>query len=332
MEDYPIETCPDIPTWSENYCLAGYDAKANINLYLHMARWRKDLSIWREIIVIALPDGTVVGRRAFGNALASSKAPGSAGMKLDIIEPGRRQRWSFLGGARRVAGESLRYGLLGDGPVDRLEFSFDFSSTLPVWDIASSGRSSGVVGHGHIEQIGRTTGSIRINDETFEFDCLANRDHSRGPRNMTGVFSHLWMHGVFGDGRCFQAYDMQQGSSHNTVMSEAAVFADGVMHVAELEVGYRLPEKDSIAGIQEPIPFSLKYGGQVMRGVTTAYPLQMFGQFTAPYDTYIGMENDDKFSNNFLIHQAALFELDDGSTGSGYIERTVPGKLIVEPN
>lgn len=332
MEDFPIVNCPkDVAAWTENFCLAGYDPASGIDVFLHLGRWRKDLFLWRELVAIILPDGTAIAHRAIGNARASECSPGGPNLRHDIVQPGRQFRWHFLGGARRLPSEMLRDNVLSDGPLDRVEFTFDFNSDLPLWDIGQSGHASDMAGHGHVEQIGRAQAEIRVGQETFTFDSLVNRDHSRGPRVMGRLCGHLWMHGILDNGLRFQAYEAQEGSSDNTVFSEASVIVDGILKQAKLEIGFHLPQTSAIGLIKERVPFALSWEGGSIAGRVRQFPTTIFCQFTAPWDSYIGTRQIDEQGNSRYIEQSVLFELDDGSVGYGHMERTVPGKLIADP-
>ena len=66
MEVLPIATISETPHWSENLAFAGFDPTAGIDLLLHIGRRRRDLTMWREVITIALPDGTVLVHRGIG--------------------------------------------------------------------------------------------------------------------------------------------------------------------------------------------------------------------------------------------------------------------------
>ena len=166
MDDYPIAEIPDTPNWAENFCLAGYDPGSGIDVYLHIGRWRKDRRLWRELVAIRLPDDTVIAHRAIGNGRAEDRSPGGPNMRVRILEPGRHFEWDFLGGARRVPADCLRDNILDDGPLSRVQFTFDYVADLPAWDLGTAGEGSAMVGHGHVEQIGRARAEIRVKSGT----------------------------------------------------------------------------------------------------------------------------------------------------------------------
>ena len=67
---------PEIPNWSENFLLAGHDSKAGVGFWLHCGRWRKDLAMFRETVLVRLPDDTVVASRAIGDARSDKNGRG----------------------------------------------------------------------------------------------------------------------------------------------------------------------------------------------------------------------------------------------------------------
>ena len=331
MDDYPIAEIPDTPNWAENFCLAGYDPGSGIDVYLHIGRWRKDRRLWRELVAIRLPDNTVIAHRAIGNGRAGDRSPGGPNMGVRILEPGRHFEWDFLGGARRVPADYLRDNILDDGPLSRVQFTFDYVADLPAWDLGTAGEGSAMVGHGHVEQIGRARAEISVDGELFHFDSAVNRDHSRGPRVLGKLYGHLWMQGILSDGTCFHCYEAQEGSRDNTVMSAACVIIGGELKQAQLEVGYHLPPQDALAHIQDEIPFKLTWEDGSIAGRVTSFPATVFCQFTSPSDSYIGARQIDEGGNSRYIQQALSFTLDDGRQGYGHAERTVPGKTIADP-
>lgn len=329
MEDFAAASVPDLPNWSENYALGGFDRKAGIDAFLALGRWRQDLSLWREMITIALPDGTVLGHRAVGNAQVKGRNPGGSNLALEILEDGRRQRWSFLGGMRRVPGDRLKHDLLDQGPLERTEFAFEFESELPMWDLGESGKSSAVAGHAHVEQIGRTVAEIRVGSEVFTFDSEINRDHSRGPRLVGAVTRHAWLHAIFDNGLRVQAYEMFEGSETRTPrFSKAVVIKDKKLFPAVMKFGPALPDADPIEHVHDPLEISFAWGEQQLDMTIVRFPTTVHVQPTTPWNNYIGARQIGSTPSLRLVEQSALYTMADGTVGYGHIERTVPGAIL----
>ena len=107
---------PDLPNWSENYCLAAFDPKCGVGIWLHMGRWRKDLTLWREIVTIRLPDGSVVAHRAIGNSRAAKDGPGGAQYGIRVVESRTQAHVQLRSRARVLPAAEMRKGLVGEGP------------------------------------------------------------------------------------------------------------------------------------------------------------------------------------------------------------------------
>lgn len=135
-QEFPLQPpFPQAPHWSENFCLASFDPRSGVGLWLHLGRWRKDINLWRETVVVHFPDGTTVAHRAIGRANAAPDGPGGPNFAIRVLEGGHRLRYTFEGGARRLKSELLRHGPLPDGPKDIVRFDVTFDSNAEIWDL-----------------------------------------------------------------------------------------------------------------------------------------------------------------------------------------------------
>ncbi len=228
---------PDLPNWSENYCLAAFDPKCGVGMWLHMGRWRKDLTLWREIVTIRLPDGSVVAHRAIGNSRAAKDGPGGAQYGIRVVDPGRKLTYSFTAGARVLPAAEMRKGLVGEGPRQPVSLALTFESNADIWDLHKVGDRQDFLPAGHIEQVGRIHGTIRVGDRAFGIDTLGNRDHSLGPRDNKALKSHQWLQGYFENGLAFLLFDAMQRNDDKPVFSEAVVYEGDRMYQARLDDG-----------------------------------------------------------------------------------------------
>jgi len=330
VEDYPIKTVPDVANWSENYALAGFDPASGIDLFLALGRWRKDLTLWREMVGIALPDGTILAHRAIGDSLNTKDAPGATNLKITIDEDGSRQTWSFRGAARRVTAEQLSSEILIDGPLEPVSFECSFISALPGWDLGSGGKASAMAGHAHLEQIGRVAMDIRVAGEAMRFDSQVNRDHSRGPRVVGKLTRHVWCHGIFENGFAFQAYEAYEGDDPESgpVFSKACVYREGRAIPASLTFGPRLPDADPLKHIRDPQTIVLRFEGEEVELVAEAFPTVIHIQFTKPWDNYFGARQIGSNPTRRLVEQSIRYRIKGGTKGYGHMERTVPGAIL----
>lgn len=323
-QEHPLKApFPDIAHWSENFCLAAYDPACGVGLWLHLGRWRKDLNLWRETVVINWPDGTVSAQRGFGNALTCDEGPGGTNFAVRVIEPGRRFSYSYLGGALRVPSARMRDGLQGDGPRQRLAFALEFESDAEIWDMHKEAATQEFLGTGHIEQPGQVRGTVSIGDETFAFDGMGNRDHSMGPRNTPTLESHQWLQGYFENGIRFMLYDGMLRGSSEPVFSSAAVYEGDRFFEASVEYPWRIDGADHAT---RDFGFRLNYANGSLDIVTETIGEPAFLSFTAPNDIYVGVypSGDPPLT---LLEQSTGFRLNGSVPGFGRLERTVPGVI-----
>ncbi len=323
-QEYPLDPpFPAIAHWSENFCLAAHDPVCGVGLWLHLGRWRKDLSVWRETVVVNWPDGTVSAQRGFGNALTIPEGPGGTNFAVRVIEPGRRFAYTYLGGALRVPSAQMRVGLQGDGVRQRLAFALEFESSAEIWDMHKEAATQEFLGTGHIEQPGRVTGTIAIGDETFAFDGMGNRYHSMGPRNTPTLESHQWLQGYFENGIRFMLYDGMLRGATTPVFSSAAVYEGDRFFEASVEYPWRIGTADDAC---RDFGFRLSYANGSLDITTEAIGAPAFLSFTAPNDIYVGVypSGDPPLT---LLEQSTRFRLNGSIAGFGRLERTVPGVI-----
>jgi hypothetical protein len=317
----------DIPDWSENFCLSSFDPTSGAGLWLHLGRWRRDLTWWRETVVVMLPDGTVATHRAFGNALTTPDGPGGPNFAVRIVQPGKRLRYLFSSGVRRVPAQELRHGLLTDGRRERLTFDLSFQSSLPIWDLHKVGESQGFLGKGHIEQLGRVTGAIEIAGQRIQYDGMGNRDHSMGARDSSTVGSHQWMQGQFDNRVGFLIYDAVLRGQSTPVFCEAVVYDRDRMFEAKLVYPWRI---DDARKAEQPYGFQLVYEHGTLDVAVEKFANTAYLSYTAPNEIYIGVLQQPAGTPLTLLEQSAHFKLNGSVRGHGHIERTVPGEIAVE--
>jgi hypothetical protein len=317
---------PDLPNWSENYCLAAFDPKCGVGLWLHMGRWRKDLTLWREIVTIRLPDGRVVAHRAIGNARSAPDGPGGPAWGIRVVESGHRLTYHFAAGARVVPAREMRAGLVGEGVREPVSFELAFDSNADIWDLHKVGDRQEFLPAGHIEQIGRVHGTVRVGDRAFDFDSLGNRDHSLGPRDNKALKSHQWLQGYFDNGTAFLVFDAMVRTDDKPVFSEAVVYEGDRIYPAKLEMGWRC---DDASLDEKPISFRLTYEKGPFEVESTAYRGNSYLSFTSPNDLYVGVYPAGNPPLT-LLEQSVVLRLNGSVRGYGCFERTVPGVLAAE--
>ena len=200
-DELPVSELPPDPTWRENFCFDGYDRQRNVGLWIHCGRWSLEPRIWREQVLLDIPDGTYLVHRAWGYR-ESRRGPSAALLELICEQPGEAWRLRYRGPARRTNSDELRRGPLPDGPQLLLDLDIAFTSDLPMWNM-SSGMNRQAWGKFHIEQDGRFFGTIKFENAVVAMDGFGWHDHSRGARDMHEMGRHCWIHGNLSRGRSF---------------------------------------------------------------------------------------------------------------------------------
>jgi hypothetical protein len=314
---------PALDHWSENFCLSTYDPACGIGLWLHLGRWRKDLNLWRETVVVNWPDGTVSAQRGFGNALTCTDGPGGTNFAVRVVEKARRFTYHYHGGVLRVPSQSMLGGLQGDGARQLLKFDLAFESTADIWDMHKEGAKQEFLGTGHIEQPGRVHGTILFRDEQIAFDGMGNRDHSMGPRNTPTLESHQWLQGYFENGTCFMLYDAMLRGSSEPVFSSAVVYEGDRLFEASVDYPWRILD---VADGRKDFGFKLSYANGTLDIAAHELGAPAHLSFTAPNDIYVGVypSGDPPLT---LLEQSTKFRLNGSVAGFGRLERTVPGVI-----
>ncbi|GGC19108.1 hypothetical protein GCM10011371_03420 [Novosphingobium marinum] len=328
VNDYPWQgEFPDTPNWSENFLLAGQDPKAGVGFWLHCGRWRKDLEMFRETVLVRLPDGTVAASRAIGNANSSPEGPGGPHYAIRIVEPGSKLTYRYNGGVRRIPSEQMKRELVPEGSRTPMKFDLAFESNADVWDLHKVGGSQDFLPAGHIEQIGRVTGTFTVGGEVFEIDTIANRDHSLGPRDNKELKNHQWHQGYFENGISFLVFDAVVRTGDRVVFSEAAVYEGDKLYEAELELPWRC---EDAARDHDPVRFKLHYANGTLDIETTEYMSDSYGSLTSPNDQYVGVYQSDGEPTLVLAEQSVRLMLNGSVPGYGCFERTINGRVIPE--
>ncbi|HLY55845.1 MAG TPA: hypothetical protein VKS60_09835 [Stellaceae bacterium] len=231
-DELPVPELPPDPTWRENFCFDGYDRQRDVGFWIHCGRWSLDPRIWREQVLLYMPDGTYLVHRAWGRR-DSVRGPSAALLDLICEAPGEAWRLRYRGPARRTEAKELLGGPLPEAPQLLLDLDVRFTSRVPMWDM-TAGIKSQAWGKFHIEQTGRLHGSIRWGEESVDMDGLGWHDHSRGPRDMKDMGRHCWIHGNLSRGRSFAltCIDNFVDGRFVRALDKAVIWDEGVLHEA----------------------------------------------------------------------------------------------------
>jgi hypothetical protein len=219
--------------WRENYCFDGYDPVTDIGFWIHMGRWPHDPGLWREQVLVYALDGTFVLHRGWG-VRDSVGGPKGALLELTCLQPGAEWHIGYRGPARRTRPEELS-GPLPEIEQGLLELDLTFSTRDELWLMGHEVEGQEWA-NAHGEHTGRVAGTLRVGGaEPIPVDSFAWRDHSRGPRNLTGHRRHCWIHGELPGGRTFAltTIESQNETGEGENFAQAVVWSAGKAYAAE---------------------------------------------------------------------------------------------------
>jgi hypothetical protein len=133
-----------------------------------------------------LPDGSYIGLKE--DDKYDSDALSAKNMTFTKIQP--EKKWNLKFDGKLIDFSSKK-------PVD-VSFNFDFESLNKIFDYRDcvSGikeRISQSVASEHLEQFGKATGDLKIDEEKYKISGLGERDHSWGIRDWNAPKMWIWL-------------------------------------------------------------------------------------------------------------------------------------------
>jgi hypothetical protein len=315
-DEYPIAEVPDTRWWSENFASMYSCPEERVAVFYSIGRWHGDRSVWREVVMVSLPDQRVLHHRGFARA-GTPTGPASALSRYEIVEPGETLRLSFDGPMMETGLQALiDHGALGE-PTKRCTVDLQFDAKAPMWNMRGDSVEAGsMAGSMHIDHIGRCRGTIEYDGHQYRIaDGYSARDHSRGDREISQYGGHNWINGQFPSGRSFYLYAMRRQGSTEIGMSNAAVVHDGAIHPAEI---VHTEFAASYADIDKLHRVVLRSElGEMEVEIVTVYNT-FVSSMVCPYDTLAGALHH-RPSATLLDHSVLLRS--DGEEGYGWAER-----------
>ena len=200
-----LHLAPDTPHFNDSVYLYGRDHDGIAVATRLSVRTDAPCEVWMSV---RLPGQAILEVPDVHHAKDESWAAGGA--RWQVLEPGRRLRVRYTGplvqnGQRHSAALNLEF----DGTSDLIDFSDGVTPSVTAAALAkepwtrSFFEQLGEIRTVHYEQVGRLTGTIRIDDDERQVDLRSVRDHSFGRRRWTSWRRHIWFSGVRDDGVAF---------------------------------------------------------------------------------------------------------------------------------
>jgi hypothetical protein len=305
-EDERDHAAASVPGWSENYLSQAYAPDSGIGVYLHRSRPAFDSSLWRDIVILYLPDQRLVAAKTF-----------SAGtLTMHCETPWTRWTKRFRGAGRVIPKGSLMSGPATDGIHVAATLDLTYVAMSPPWDLGAGQRDQ-VWASAHYEQACRVSGVVGFDGAEIPFDGTGLRDHSWGPRDLSAMGRHVWLHGQFPDGRSFMALAVRKKTEDLSLVH--AVVADR-HDVQVVEVIGTLPFAFSLE--EACSDYSIRLATPRGDAVITAEILQVAPlTFAGPNDMVLGVDRGPNTTHVSVEAQTRFCW--DGEIGYGLSERSV---------
>lgn len=318
----------DVPMFSENFWFVGYDLDNGVGHYLHLGAKPHDFSIWTEQLMIAVGVDDYYFHWADGGERAPDKVAGPK-MLLQNIVPFRTWRLSFDGDAIKTTLADMKAGPVSkQGERNhRITVNLDVENVAPVFLAAAGGEHAkphaGQAFSSHYEQMYRVSGTITVDDRTFTIGGFGLRDHSRGPRDLSGWGTHVLMGGAFPSGRAFGAFKVV--ARDGTVrLEDGYVYEDGNYRRALKIEHTELTDVHATPGENVTVRLHLDDGEVVELTAQTVTAALLTFQGAA--DGGPGVDRADP-EGTVLMEAFPRWEW-DGEIGGGIFERTATVKNL----
>jgi hypothetical protein len=305
----------DVAMWSETRWNGCFNPAQGVGLFLHAGRLRNNLDWWWAQTAIYLPGGRMAVDRSW---VRNPHELGVNTASLDLRVTSSGWSASFDGMCELTTTEALGKSPGGSSaPSVPVRFSLTADASRPWWDMLAGATNAQDFGDMHVEQMGRSTGSLKVGNERYELDGVSYYDHSSGPRDWTNQHSHHFAM------IAMPTYTLHAGQvylSPTEARRGGGVWftEDGTLNrVSRSE----MPRQANVFGAPQQFDWMIKTQGQEL-----VYRVEVLHTFPAT----ITFDNDNINGTDWEIPGDPLFLSEcqvrvtapDGAVGYGHIERS----------
>jgi hypothetical protein len=300
--------------WSESFLVQAYCPRSEVGFFAHSNRCSWDSTLWSEVVAVYLPNDRFAVAKGFGYGPSAQQVGGS--LSFEAPRPFEENVTRYRGAAQLIDGQTLRDGPAPSGMHVGLDVELTqnaLGAPFGVGDVRA-----GNFGHTHYEQHFSCTGHIIVDDQRIEMQGTGMRDHTWGPRDLSVMGNHFWIHGEFPDGRWLSTMYIA-GRDGGKALLNFHVLGDGADVTHASLVGHdALLDTESQAF--NPWRIELRVGDEVqeIRGEILA-PMPF--SFVGPVEMTLGTDRTPQASHVVYESQARLSW--GGQTGYGLCERSV---------
>lgn len=312
------------PLWSETRWHCCWSVVADVGLYIHTGRFRKDLDMWWAHVAVYLPDGLLaVDRFWFRNT--SRAGVKSHNLDLTVTESGWHSTFDGVGELASTAALSARpHG--SAAPSARVRWEVTASAAAPVWDVYSStDQTQDFAPASHVQQAATTSGKLWVDGVEFSLGGVGFHDHSSGARDFSAWRGHRFLIAVLprwvvhaftifrDDGRAAEPIGVVMADDVTTPITqfEAPRLSDAT--------GLPLENKLVVTGPDGPIT--------LQANVIHALPISA----TRENDNYNGVDWNASSDPMVIVEGVVLLTTPDGERGVGFLERSARQSTLPRP-
>ena len=302
------------PSWSESFLVQAYCPRSEIGFFAHTNRASWDSALWSEVVAVYLPGDRFAVAKGFGYGPSAHQIGGS--LSFEAPRPFDKNVTRYRGAAQLVDGHILRDGPAPSGMHVGLDVElthYALGAPFGVGDVRP-----GNFGHTHYEQHFGCSGQIALDGKRIDVEGTGMRDHTWGPRDLSVMGNHFWIHGEFPDGRWLSTmYIARRGGGDALLNFHVVGDGTGMTHASLVSHDALL---DAESQVFDPWRIELRIGDEVqeIRGEIIA-PMPF--SFVGPVEMTLGTNRTPQASHVVYESQARLSW--NGQPGYGLCERTV---------
>lgn len=323
----------DLPGWSETMYFHCWSPDDAVGVFIHTTRWPADPDLWCAQTIALLPDGLLLVDRSWGRA-TDDRGPATGNLRITCVEPLRRWRLTFDGAGTVSDLARMGRGPVGAGPAQAFTFDVELVAAAPVWDMHGAlGFEQPAItdlswASFHHTQGFRSTGSLCSPGQCWSLNGVAHRDHSSGPRDVSGLGGLQFFAAVFPDsGRVVNGLVNwgRDGSVDHRVFTvqEGGVCETGTAARVTGLVDYRTHDPHQIAITLGRSDGDYRLEAQRLHGYSLTY--------LEPNENINGVCLDTQPDPLVITQSTVRVTAPDGEIGYGVVERDYRPSMLPSP-
>jgi len=236
--DLVHEPDPARERWRESYYFSFYDFALGLGGYSSIG-YRPSKGYSGSVNMLWGPDRATLVASEKGGHASHDDHHEVAGMKYEASAPFGDWAWTFAGrlndGGAEVDCDLEAIKGVAESSRDSVDVQYDltFAPDQPVYMYAENPEWDGLF-DGHLDEVGRVIGSVRIGAQEYEVDGRGSKDHSWGVRDWRRPKGWRWIDVLFEEGPEVTLW--RATFDGERWLQDGAIYADGE---AEPVTGFR---------------------------------------------------------------------------------------------